>query len=304
MSTAAEAATEAASAPAETTEAIEPAAGTEAPAEGAPESAAKPKGTSELVRLAREKRALERKLEELTRAPAKTEPTVTKESLVADLKKRYEEDPDAFLEEVTGEDFVKMASRLAKRQETAKAPENKIEALEKEIAALKAERQGEKTEKSAADAKALVAHQVKVVQGEVVEAKDEDGAPKYPTLMSLDPEALDEPVAVTIRDAVERAFLKECCGADGKLIKRWPDDVQEARFHAAAKAVDAHYARLRTPKTPKPQNPQEPEPMSPTISNHTSSGTVDAPVRRAEGTLTVRDALRKALREQGINEIV
>ena len=52
--------------------------------------------------------------------------------------------------------------------------------------------------------------------------------------------------------------------------------------------------RYRTPKA------DEPEP-SPTISNNTSSGPVDRPVRRASGTLTVQEALRLALKEHGLS---
>src|SRR4051812_12458725 len=98
MATAAEAATEAASAPAETAaEATPEVTGQDglesteaAPAEGAP-VAAKPKVVSETVRLVREKRALERKLAELTAAkPASAEKPITRESIIAELKAKYE----------------------------------------------------------------------------------------------------------------------------------------------------------------------------------------------------------------------
>jgi len=137
------------------------------------------------------------------------------------------------------------------------------------------------------------------VQKEIEASKDDDGAPRYPTLLSLDPEALDEPVAVTAYEAVNRAFLKECCDKDGKVVKRWTPEQQTARFHAAFRALDQHYAKLRTPKTPNTPNAEEPEP-SPTISKTISSGTVDPPVRRASGTLTVQEALRLALKEHGL----
>jgi len=318
MATAAEAATEAASSPtgtqAETTTGAETpgaggADGTEPQGAGASDQTssapAKGKPVSEVVRLAREKRALERKLAELTAkpAPAAGDKPITKEALLAELKARYEEDPQAFLEEVAGEDFVKLAQRVASREETAKAPENKIAKLEKEIAALKAKYEGDTTAKAAAEAKAVDAHNVKMVAAAIEGAKGEDGEPLYPVLASLDPEALDEPVAVTAYEAVARAFTKECREGgkpDGKVIKQWTEEQQKARFHAAFQALERHYGKLRTPKTPNTPTAEEPEP-SPTISKTISSGHVDPPVRRASGALTVQEALRLALKEHGLS---
>jgi hypothetical protein len=307
MATAAEAATVAAAAPVETapeaTAGITGQDGQELPTGDGAAAPAKGK-VSEVVRMAREKRALERKIAELTARPAAKDdaPAVTRESLIADLKKRYEEDPEALLEEVAGEDFVKLAARLAKREETTKAPATKIEALEKELRDLKAKYEGDTSAKAAADAKAVDAHNVGMVK-QAIEAKGEDGEHLYPVLATLDPDVLDEPVAVTAYEAVARAFTKECREGgkpDGKVVKQWTEEQQKARFHAAFAALEAHYGKLRTPKTPSTPRAEEPEP-SPTISKTNSSGHADPPARRASGTLTVQEALHLALKEHGLS---
>lgn len=318
MATAAEAATEAASSPtgtaaATTTDAETPGAdgaagtaGTDAGASDQTSSApAKGKPVSEVVRLAREKRALERKLAELTAAkpaPAAGEKPLTKEAVLAELKARYEEDPQAFLEEVAGEDFIKLAQRVADREKTTAEPATKIEKLEKQLAELQKQLDAERSTKETEAAKAVDAHNVKMVQQAIEGSKGEDGELLYPVLNSLDPEVLEEPIAVTAYEAVARAFTKECREGgkpDGKVIKQWTEEQQKARFHAAFQALERHYGKLRTPKTPNTPTAEEPEP-SPTISKTISSGHVDPPVRRASGTLTVQEALRQALKEHGL----
>lgn len=317
MATAAEAATEAASSPtstpaATTTDAETPGAdgaagtaGTDAGASDQTSSApAKGKPVSEVVRLAREKRALERKLAELTAkpAPAAGEKPLTKEAVLAELKARYEEDPQAFLEEVAGEDFIKLAQRVADREKTTAEPATKIEKLEKQLAELQKQLDAERSTKETEAAKAVDAHNVKMVQQAIEGAKGDDGELLYPVLNSLDPEVLEEPIAVTAYEAVARAFTKECREGgrpDGKVIKRWTEEQQKARFHAAFQALERHYGKLRTPKAPNTPTAEEPEP-SPTISKTISSGHVDPPVRRASGTLTVQEALRQALKEHGL----
>ena len=305
MATAAEAATEAASAPAETsTETTEVVSG-QVDQESAPAAAPAKPQVSEVVRLAREKRALERKVAELTARPAPAEkPALTKEGLVAELRKQYEADPEAFLEEVAGEDFVTLASRLAKREETAKAPASKIEKLEKELSDLRKQLDGEMATKGATEAKAAEAANVAMVAKTIEDAKGDDGEPLYPTLTTLDQDALDEPVAVTAYQAVVRAFDRECREGgkpDGKVLKRWSEEEQRARFHAAFRGLDKHYAKIRTPKSPSPPRAQEPEP-SPTISKNNSGGHADQPVKRAQGTMTRDEALRQALKEHGYQQ--
>jgi hypothetical protein len=231
-------------------------------------------------------------------AKPSTEKAITRESIIAELKAKYEEDPESLLEDIAGEDFVKLAGRLAKREETAKAPGTKIEALEKELRELKAKYEGDTKSKADADVQAKVQQHIVEVTKEI-EAKGEDGEPLYPTLATLDPDALEEPPAVTAYKAVEIAFGKECM-KDGKIVKRWTPAEQEARFRGAFKALEAHYAKLRTPKTPNTPRAEEPEP-SPTISKSTSSGTADTPVRRRSGTLSVQEALREALKEHGLD---
>jgi hypothetical protein len=166
MATAADAATEAASASVETAAEVsgqvdQKSTGT-TETEGAA-AAAKPQ-VSEVVRLAREKRVLERKLAEATAVKPKSDDApLTKESILADLKKQYEEDPEALLEAVAGEDFVTLAKRIAKREETAKSPANKIEALEKQLADLQKQLDGERSTKASADAKATAEQHVTTV---------------------------------------------------------------------------------------------------------------------------------------------
>jgi hypothetical protein len=293
MATAAEAATAAVEAPA-TAEApaVEPAtAVTEGEAAPAPAKA----GGSELVRMAREKRALERRIAELTKPAAKTD-AVTRESLLAELKAKWEDDPDSVMGEIGGEDFVKLAQRLAKRSEAAQTPEKQIEKLTKQLADLQAERDGEKQAKATDTVKAVTAQHVATVAKAIEDAKDANGDARYPTLASLDPEALDEPVAVTAYQAVMRAYQKE----HGDKPGGWTEDEQVARFHAAFAGLESHYAKLRSPRPQKPSNP-EPEEVSRTISNTHSSGVADPPARRATGTLSVAEAIRQTLKEFGVS---
>lgn len=320
MATAAEAATAAASAEtppagdqgaADTTPAG--AAGGDQPgaADGgaAPGAVTKPV-VSETVRLARELRRAHTRLKELeTRgapAPVQQHTAASRESVLADLKKQYEADPEAFLQEVAGEDFYSVAKRVQSRNE---APETRIEALEREIAALKGTAtdlvKGKETEAQKAADKVTAQH-IEAVSKEI-EATDADGNHKYPTLATLDPDALEEPVAMTAYNAVAIAWQRECTKLDpatGKrvIFKKWTDEQGDARFAAAFKALDAHYSKLRTPRssTPGTQRTQDPE-FAPTISTSTSSGHAERPEKRATGTMPWDQALRQALKEQGLS---
>jgi hypothetical protein len=276
--------------------------------QGAP-AAAKPV-VSETVRLARELRRAQTRLAELEKrgapAPVQQHAQVTREQVIAELRKKYEEDPEALLQEVGGEDFYAAAKRVQTRNE---APETKIQQLERELAELKGKtseidkhRQDEERRK----ADQLTEQHLEVVN-KAIEEQDAEGNFKYPTLATLDPDVLEEPVAKTAYNAVVRAWTKECTKVDAAtgnrvIIKKWSDADQEARFQAAFKALDEHYSRIRTPRSrnQEPQRTQDPE-FSPTISTSTSSGLAERPVRAAKGTKTVDEALRDALKEAGLS---
>lgn len=322
MATAAEAASAATSAPEGTAadggdqgagEGSQPGA-TEQPAAGAGGAAPAAQGAkppvSETVRLARELRRAQAQLDQLKArgapAPVQQHAAVSREAILAELKQQYEQDPEALLQSIAGEDFYAAAKRVQARNE---APETRIQALERELAELKGTAtdlvKGKELEaKQAAD---KVTQQHLEAVGKEIEAVDADGNPKYPTLATLDPEALEEPVALTAYNAVARAWQKECTKVDEKTgqrvsFKKWTDEQVEARFAAAFKALDGHYAKLRTPRsrTQDTQRPQDTE-FAPTISTSTSSGLAERPEKRAPGTMPWDQALRQALKEQGIS---
>jgi hypothetical protein len=298
-----------ASAVQEATEAAPAAEPSPAPETPVTAPAAKPGAVSELARAIREKRKLETELAELRKAPAAPAAQPTREQWLADLKKRYEEDPEAMLAEVAGEDFYKLAARVAKKaepvEESVKSLAERQAALEAKEAAREAERV--KAEEAAADAR--TDGHIKQV-GTIIEETDELGEPKYPNLTTLDTEVVEDP-ATTAYNAVNYAWQHECCkcgpdgepivDANGKLtvLTKWSEEEVEKRFRGAFDSLEAHYARIRTPKPKNPSNPTTPEP-SPTISQHTSSGFADPPLRVAPGTMTVKQALQAALREAGL----
>lgn len=275
-----------------------------APAPGKP-------GVSETVRLARELRRAQARLQELEKrgapAPVQQHGAASRESVLAELKKQYEADPEAFLKDVAGEDFYSMAKRVETRNA---APETRIEALERELAELKGTAtnlvKDKETEAQKAADKVTQQH-IEAVSKEI-EAVDAEGNHKYPTLATLDPEALDEPVALTAYNAVARAWQRECTKLDEKTgkhvpFKKWTDEQVEQRFEAAFKALDAHYSKLRTPRgsTPGTQRTQDAEPFAPTITTSTSSGLAERPQKAAPGTMPWDQALRLALKEQGLS---
>jgi hypothetical protein len=279
-----------ASAVQEATEAAPAAEPSAAPETPVPAPAAKPGAVSELARAIREKRKLETELAELRKAPAAPVAQPTREQWLADLKKRYEEDPEAMLAEVAGEDFYKLAARVAKKaepvEESVKSLAERQAALEAKEAAREAERV--KAEEAAADAR--TDGHIKQV-GKIIEETDELGEPKYPNLSTLDTEVVEDP-AMTAYNAVAYAW-----NAEGN--PKWSEEEVEKRFRTAFDNLEAHYAKVRTPKPKNPSDPTTPEP-SPTISQHTSSGLADPPARIAPGTMTVKQALAAALREAGL----
>lgn len=277
---------------------------------GAAPATGKP-AVSETVRLARELRRAQARLQELEKrgapAPVQQHGAATRESVLAELKQKYEADPEAFLRDVAGEDFYSMAKRVETRNA---APETRIEALERELAELKGTAtnlvKDKETEAQKAADKVTQQH-IEAVSKEI-EAVDSDGNHKYPTLATLDPEALEEPVALTAYNAVARAWQLECTKLDEKTgkpvpFKKWTDEQVEKRFEAAFKALEAHYSKLRTPRgsTPGTQRTQDAESFAPTITTSTSSGPVERPQKAAPGTMPWDQALRLALKEQGLS---
>lgn len=270
--------------------------------------AAKPQG-SEMVRIARENRRLARQLEELKAAP-KPDAGALRGSVIAELKAIYEKDPEAFLSEVAGEDFVAMAKRVAK---SGKDADPTVEELRSRLAKL--EESGKGTD---ADRKKVAAAEhdarTKADMAEVsklIEEAGADGEAKYPTLSTLDESALDEPISMTAINAVAHAWRAECCetlpdgrlktDASGNLVlkKTWSQEEMRGRFDGALAALEGHYAKMRTPKAKTPIA-QSPEPGQ-TITNEHASGVADRRGPPNTGTTDWRLAMRSALKERGLS---
>jgi hypothetical protein len=281
----------------------------ETPVSNEPAPAAKKPVVSEVVRMAREKRRLEARIAELEASGRNPAVAPSKAEYLAELKAKYERDPEAFLEEIAGEDYYALAKRVAAKAEpvedtvqSLKADLDKLKAAKEEEAKRAAEQEESKLDATTKERIASVAKEI--------EATEPDGSPMYPTLATLDPEALEEPVALTAYNAVTFAWAKECCKLDAQgnpvvekgryvPLRQWSPEIVEARFKAAFQGLESHYAKLRTPRAPGTTRTPEPDRESPTISNNNSSGHADRPASPPEVAPDWRMALRKALKEHG-----
>lgn len=277
------------------------------------------KTPSELVRLVRDNKRKDARIAALE-AAAKgggDGKTTSRTAVVSELKAQYEADPTGFIQELTGEDFTAMARRVAAKAK-GNAGGTELEELRAKVAELEGRTGAHDQRVADADQRARdERHATNIANvAKALDDVDEDGTILYPTLRTLDPDVLDEPLAQTAYDAVTHAWIKECCkhGADGKperdaggkfiQVKKWTDDDYAKRFRGAFKKLEAHYAKLRTPhaKTLDSQDPDAADDASPTIENNRSSGPVHRPAtRKHPGTLSVEEALAKNLREMGLS---
>jgi hypothetical protein len=298
---------------AEPAAAAEPAASSGTPAPAGGEIPVTPAGNggagnapakvpSELARALRQVRQLTEENGKLKATTPAAAPAAapTRESLLADLKKRYDEDPEAFLSEVTGEDFYALAGRVAKRGEPV---EETVASLAKKLADIENKVGARDTKETAAEKAEAAKVTQKLVDDlkTVIEATDDAGDHVYPTLASQDPvvlknlpkedrDAFENP-AQTAYDAVTYAWLQE--GSP-----QWsPEEVQK-RFTGAFEKLEAYCSGFSTSRdgAPKPKEPEEPDtapqPHTAALRRETSDS--------APGTMSIQAALAKAMREEGI----
>lgn len=257
---------------------------------------------SELARALREARQLREEVTKLKAStPAAAAPAApTRESVLAELRTRYNEDPEAFLAEVAGEDFYALAGRVAKRgepvEETVASLAKKLADIEKSVGA----RDSKETAAEKAEAAKVTAKLVADL-GPVIEAVGDDGEHVYPTLAAQDPvvlknlpkedrDAFENP-AQTAYDAVTYAWL-----AEGS--PQWSADEVQRRFTGAIEKLEAYCLGFSTskdgaPKTQEPEDPDTaPQPHNAALRRDTSDS--------APGTMSIQAALAKAMREEGI----
>jgi len=266
-------------------------------------AAAPAKVPSELARSLREARQLREENARLKAAAPASAPAAapTRESLLADLKQRYNEDPEAFLAEVTGEDFYALAGRVAKRgepvEETVASLTKKLADIENKVTA----RDSKETEASKAEAAKVTAKLIEDL-GSVVAAQDDSGNPVYPTLAAQDPvilknlpkedrDAFENP-AQTAYDAVTYAWI-----AEGS--PEWSPEEVQRRFTGAFEKLEAYCSGFSSSKdgAPKPQEPEDPDTGPQTIHRVVTGQPSEA---QSPGTMSIQQALNKALREAGI----
>jgi hypothetical protein len=264
-----------------------PAAPVAAPAEASATPAARP--VSDIARAQQARRAAQVKVAPAAPAAKPAETPLTREAILAEL----ESDPEA---------FVALAERVNKRLNPP-TPEETLAAVQARVKALDDERTARETaaaEAANAEAKARTdAHVAEI--GKLLEATDDKGEPLYPTLATLDPTSVDEDPADTAYNAVVWAWQQESTRPDGTFVPvKWDEQTTKAKFTAAFEGLEAHYAKIRTPRSRSApaQTPQSDEDPSPTIS---STRAVAAPTLKApKGPMTVEQAIRFHAKQLGI----
>jgi len=273
------------------------AASTEAPVT----PAERPAGVSDIARAQQAKRLAAAKAKPA--APvAVAPPAPTRAQILAELKAAYEADPEALVREVAGEDFKGMAARVAKK-EAPPTPEEvqagllaRLKAMDEEKAAAEAE----KAKATQAEASARTAAHIAEIS-KLMEATNAEGEHLYPTLATLDPTSVDEDPGVTAYNAVVWAWEQEGIQPDGSFVPvTWDEATTKSKFEAAFEGLEAHYAKIRTPKPRSAQAQTSPsdEDPSPTI---TSTRAVSEPRHKEPpASMTIEQAIRFHAKQLGI----
>jgi hypothetical protein len=280
-----------------------------APADAAPVAAASneapvtpaatPAPVSDIARAQQAKRLAAAKAKP---TPAPAAPVLTRAQVLAELKAEYESDPEALLKTVAGEDFRGMAARVAKKAEPP-TPEQALASMAARLKAVedeKAEREAAKAAASQAEASARTAAHVAEIS-KFIESTNDEGEHIYPTLATLDPSSVDEDPADTAYNAVAYAWQADCTQPDGTFVhKTWDEAKTKAMFEAAFEGLEAHYAKIRTPKprSATAQTSPSDEDPSPTISATRSR---PAPTAAPPKSMTQEQAIRFYARQLGVD---
>ena len=261
----------------------------EAPASPATETPAAAPATpavADIARANREKRAAAKPVE----AAAPTAPVLTREQVLAEL----EADPAQFLA---------LAEKVNKRLNPPTEAE-RIEQMAAELERLKglaAETAAEKQARVDAEAQARVSAHVQEIS-KLLEDTDANGEYRYPTLATLDPDSVEEDPAATAYNAVVWAWEREPLQADGTRVA-WDEKTVKEKFHAAFEGLEAHYAKVRTPKIRSQkalESPQALESPSSTSSSQTRVASEPSYRQPPRGNMTVEEAIRYHARQLGI----
>ena len=254
---------------------------------------------SDIARAQQAKRQARAAEKPVTQAPA----PLTRAQVLAELRTQYEEDPESLLASVAGEDFYKLAERVAKKasppsQEQVQADLlARLKALDEE----KAVSEAAKAKATQAEANARTAAHIAEIS-KLLEATNDEGAHLYPTLATLDPTSVEEDPGVTAYNAVVWAWEQESTQPDGSFVPvQWDEKTTKAKFTAAFEGLESHYAKIRTPKarSAPAQNPTSDEEPSPTI--HSNRFPSERTPREPPKHMTQEQAIRFYAREYGID---